>query len=531
MPLTTKTVQEIEQVVRAIIRNLIPGADVSALSDYDITARIAGAVFSGNQEQALFLLNQIFPSKAEEAYLLIHADVRNIERFAPTANRSTFLLTAEAVGITQPNASTITHADGTIYILDGAYTSFLPAWTGKTTGAGSSVDRLVVLPHTTDMAINDVLTVGGAKRAIKHIYTAAHVVELYHPLPVAPSPGTAITATIGVVGAATAQDPGAQANKPIGDVATLDEPEELGSDSFFAEVMFLESGGGGDLEDVEELRARVIAHDAFRPGAGNPEDYRSWARATPTIRIANAFVYPNARGHGTIDIVPYGLSGTRITPSSINSLIDAYVRTQMPFDDDLLIVPLTYDSPVVDFALAVFTEVGFEPDWSGSLSSSGSGGTTTVLTVGNNPTLFLEIGDRVVFSTGIGIVPSYIDVHTVVGLTATTVTIDPPLPFAPVSPPYSYNLSPAGPNTQAVLNAIKGCFDELGPGVDDGVGGTFVRHPDPSIEHPCVLKRSRIVQAVMNVEGVSNVNHTLVADVEPGAMQILRLGELVFTHS
>ena len=72
MALETKTLQETEELLRASVRGFIGEADVSALSDYDITVRILAMLFLGNQAQALEAVNQAFARKADADWLEEH---------------------------------------------------------------------------------------------------------------------------------------------------------------------------------------------------------------------------------------------------------------------------------------------------------------------------------------------------------------------------------------------------------------------------------------------------------------------------
>lgn len=538
MPLLTLTLDELIQLARDVIRNRIPGADVSEGSDYDLKARAFATVVQGNQHQALFLADQILPGTAEKAYLEEHGALRGVPRAQAAKAQGKVLLvfpeggTPSTANTTQPSGSVLTHADGTAYKTTADATSAKPVWTGKTTGVGSTVQRIVVNPDVVGMLAGDILDISGVPRAIAEVHTAVNAIDLYEALNQAPTPGSTLTARRGVLASILADTAEAAGNKPVGDSLTLAAPAGSAPNQFSATTYVQELTGGGDLEVDSEYRDSIRAFMANRPGSGNPEDYRQWSRATPGVRIADAFVYPGFRGLGTVDIVLWGLAGARLVGASVISAVQTYLESVAPGTDDLVVKTYAYKATPTAIHVKVLPRVGYEPDWNAapfSVPASPASSTTRIYVV-LSPAGIVEVGDRVlvpltvagrarlheakVTALGTGGVPYFLDVET--------------MPAAPVTSAAIYS---GGPLAQPIIDAIDALFDALGPGVTTA-GVTYMRHPSNAQGANHKLRPAHVIDTIMELAGVANVEiGTLpTAGDEPAAQEILQLGALTIEH-
>lgn len=523
MALETLTENEARDLIRAYFRNLIPGADVSDLTDYDVQARVLAALFAGNQAQAEYLLRQILPSTAEGTFLELHAQAVGTSK-APAAAAVGHVLLVGAASSVQPAGSVLTHSDGSEYTTDDNATLLTAGFSGKTTGpqADCSRKRLLVTPNTTGMVAGDVLTVSGVTSAIKEVFSSISVIELWHELPTVPATSTAITAATGAVVAVTASEADADGNKPPSDVLTLSAPGA----GVTAATTVLELAGGGDQETDEELRGRIQDFRANRPGSGNGADFRAWARETPEVRLDDAFVYPGRRGLGTVDVYPFGVEGARQVSQAVVDLVTAYLVERVAFADDISVAPTSLEVGETDVTLTVTSEVGYEADWLGTRTSSGVP-TTTDIPVTVNPIGTIEIGDRILVPLTIAGRPRTVQTD-VTGLTATAIQCA----ALPVAPAAAVVIRPGGPLGASVISVIEELFDDLGPGDTTATLQVSTRVPPPSEAWPDVLRLARLVEAVMGIVGVANVTFSAPgADVTPSVAKIVKLGDLTITFA
>ena len=526
MPLTTKTQAELEQLVRSHLRNLIPGgADVSPGSDYDVMARVVAAIFLGNQEQARYIARQILPTTADADFVLLHAAVRALELLSAAKATGSVFIQASVAGTPQPISSVLEHSDGTRYTTIAAFVSATPTFSGKTVGSGSTSRRVIVLPSVSGISANDAISINGVVRVVKEVLASINAVEVYFDFPAAPTPTAAIDPVTGMVASIVAEKTGEDGNKLPGDTLTLESPglnvEEV--------TTVLELSGGGDEETIDELRSRVLDVMSVRPGSGNVEDYRQWARETPDVRLADAFVYAGYRGAGAIDIIPFGISGARITSAEAVTKIDTHVRTKAPATDDLRVLQLAEESPAIAVALAITVKRGYEKDWEGSYTLDGSAHTTSRISLLSFDTGAIEIGDRILIAVDHGGKTKTFQVN-VTSVFAAQIDFEPALPAVPAAGTEIY---PGGPNTQDVLDAIESLFDTRGTGeLDVAAGKTYERHPAPADLWDYRVRVGHIIAAVLGVTGVDGVTVTAPAsDQEPDPLARLGLGEITLTFA
>ena len=538
MPLTTKTFSELVTLAKNAVRTRITQADTSDGSHYDLFSRMLAAVFFGNQEQARYVLRQIFPDTAETSFLEDHADGRGIDRLQPAAGGGQVQIEGTASS-TQGAGSALTHADGTAYTMGSGVTLTLPTWTGKTVGSGSSVGRVIVLPDVSDMSADDLVTIDGEVRAIRTVLNSVNAIDFYEPLAAAPAATTAITATAGAVATVTADATGKSANKDTGDTLTLSSPGA----GVTAATTVLEISGGRDLERDEELAERIQDFDSRRPGAGNLEQIREWARTVDGVGVSEAFVFPGFRGFGTVDVVIYGASGSRAMPSEDVATVQAALDTLTDPGLDLLVLSAVFESIPSDIVIRVEPAPGFEADFSDlTFEITGSSSTTSRLFLNADPVGTIEVGDRVFVPVQIGGMWKTYE-QNVTALNSGSQYIDVEAPSGgvalPAAPTVGTEILPSGPFGATLLAAIEAVFEDLGPGtdfIDLSIQSaiTVHRHPEPATAFDPNLRETRLLKAALGVTGAEDANVSAlkgttspIEDVIPDPQETVMLGKLL----
>jgi uncharacterized phage protein gp47/JayE len=518
MTYSTLTLEQSIDLARNEIRNRIPGADVSRGSDYDILARVLGTMFFGTQAQGEYLSRQALPDTAELTYLERHAAIRGIYRqLAAGSTGSVMLLGTGAGPYVQPVNSVLEHADGTQFELTAPATVYTPTWSGKTLVTGSTRSRVLVAPNTAGMAAGDVVDIGGEKIVIGELVALASAFDTLTPINTTSAPGTAITPASGTIASVRSLSTGATTSKPAVDVLTLAAPTAGISAS--ATVLLL--SGAGDQESDDEIRARTLDHTAVPPGGGNVEDFRTWARTTLGVRLGDAFVFPNRRGLGTVDVYPVGIAGARPPSASMLAAVTAQIALKTPALLDVLVKSFTY-SAEIDVTVQIVAGAEWASDF-GITSYTVSGGSTASRI--NTSASFIglaEIGDHVVLQCVIGGL-RYAFQRTIASITAAYFDLDSPLPAVPVS---GQTIRSGGPLWQTAYDAIVDIFENLGPGSAAG-GVGYIRHPAPVDAFPETLYLASIVRAVQSIHGVSNCVVTDPAlDTTAALGEILRRGKI-----
>lgn len=532
MALETKTQDELEAIIRGAVRGHITDADVSEGSDYDITARMAATAARLGQAQAAGLAKEIFPADASDEFLERHARRKGLTA-QPAAKAVGKIQILSSTFTPQPIGSELEHDDGTAYVTTANATPTNPAVVGKTVALGSTPGRLIISPNTTGMAADQVYEVEGHIRAIREVIGGStDAVDLYEPLPRAPTSGAALTSQYAAVVAIEAIEVGAAGNKPVGDVLTLSAPQT----GITPEVRVLELSGGGDAERPDELRARVVDADAEHPGGGNREHIRTLARETPGVRIADAIVFPGLRGLGTCDVIPIGPAGARRVGAVVCAAIAAHLADQLDERLDLDVYPLEYDTPT-DVDITVTTGVGYEADWSGGpLAIAVSPDSTTgrvyltatavgvvpifarvlipIFTAGRWRTYECEVTDVATIGA-----EHWLDVRVLDGGSA--------LPAAPVDT--DPGVFPGGPLAASVIEAVEAYFDTLGPSRKVASAAlSYERHPEPAIAWDDTVRLGALSGEIDDVPGAVDVDvNAPVANVQPNAPQTARLGKLL----
>lgn len=527
MAFTTLTIDDAEQLVLAIIRGSIPDLDTSDRSDAQNLARAIATLFVGNQEQALYLLRQCFPSRAEGDYLALWGQILNADRLpaAKAIGKAAFVATSGTA--TQSTGSTATTSDAESYTSTADATVALPVFTGKTAGAGSTTTRVVVLPNTTNMNRDELVLINGAVRAIKDVVSGEYAIDLYEPLPAAPSTGDAVAAQRGIVVSIQAAVAGTSGNRSPGDTITLASP----ASNVTAAGRVCELTGGGAEETTEEQQQRFQALQAFRPGSGNHEFYRALARSTPGARLADAFVFTAARSSGSVDVVPFGVSGSRMLGDSVVAVVAAHMTPKISFADDLRVRSWEYESSVQPVTLVVDPHVGSEPDVPPATALltavTGYGPANTLAFAVSPGSVGIQKGDRVCVNVLLSNGLYLLEERVVTSLLAFGVTLDDDL----TGDPTSENLYSGGPLTAGIQAAVGSVFDGLGVGGEQDVTA-LVRHPSSALGFDASLSQATLVKAVAGVTGVRGVVVSAPASTQdPASFKRWRMGRLIITYT
>lgn len=522
--LELRTFQESYELARSLIRNYVDQADVSPGSDYDLTARVLAAMFQGNQAQAEFVADQIYPDTSSGEYLERHA-ARVGGRLPATKASLTAQATAPSGTDTIPSGTALTHSSGQSYKTTSAAVIALPAWTAKTVVVGSNRYRVFLSPDVSSMNVGDIVDINGEERMIQATNATVNCVDLWEPLSKDPSPGDTASPVRGALLQIQADETGPEGNQIQGDTLTITSPPGVVD----AATRIVTASGGADLEKDDDLKARIAAHDEQPPGTGNVAHYRALARQATDYRVADAVVYPGFRGFGTIDVIPLGPSGARFPTATMATIVDAIIADEAPYVDDVLVLTPTL-SAYKEVTMTVYIETGNEADFENLTGYAVlTGSSASRLQLDSNPVGTIEVGDRILYSARFGGIWQVYE-RKVTAVANSYLDLDTALPFTPSTNPDGRNdVFSSGPLGLSVVAAIEGVFDALGPGV--GPLTQFERHPSPADEWDPVLRLNALRCAVTSLDGVrdvtiNTVDDTTPADITPAAQQIVRQGQL-----
>lgn len=536
MPFTTLTKEAIEALYRSQVRGLIPNADLTEGSDEDLRAQVMGTVFLGNQEQARYLARQIFPRTADAEYLEQHKATRGLPDINAAKASGTVILIGSSAGLVQAAGSLLTAPDGEAYTLDANATTVQATFTGKTwTVEGTNQLRIRVAPDVSSMFAGDVVQLApNVYAVIRDVISDVNIIEFEAEVQYVLA-GGAISAPYAAVASVTASATGPSGNKDSYEILTVDSPTAgIDANAYVSRI-----SGGGDDETTAELRSRLEDFIAARPGSGNLEDFRQWARETPNVRIEDAFVYSGLRAGGTVDIMPRGTLPGRVTGDNVNAAIQAYVDSKAGANDDAWVRPMEYDATYRNVEMTVAVAAGYEPDNPNMFTLVGNavGVDGPALIAGGSSTTELEIS--VLYSpASVGMKVNHrIAIHVTIGggqetfvrrissVQGTSITLDAALPVAPA---VGDEVWPASATTESIIDAVYAKFDALGPGATN-----LVRWPDPTFLYPFELYKSDLVVAARSVSGIRDADVTVpvsTATVPPDG-KVLRPGYVKITHA
>lgn len=569
---TTKTFDEMIELVKAVIVSKQPLADVSEGSDYDITARILATVFMGNQSQADFLARQIIGPGSTGEFLLKHLNAHGIENRVATKSTGKFLLGATNNGDVQPAGSQISSADGTPFVTTADAQTRTATWSGRTIAYALSLDRLVISPSAVGMQIGDVLLDVNKARicAIKDIGPAADFsaypyvyIDIYPPYRFdnAPVDNSPITPFCGAVVPAESVNTGADTGKIAGDISTLSGP--VGT--IVAECEVLEMAGGADDATEADNQALLAARLSQTKLGGTDQYYRELALSTPGLTLEDAIVFSNVWGLGVHTVYPISKfrDERRVGAAAIAAISDHMNAGALP-GDQIDVRNMLY--VFYSMHVTVVPAFGFEPDFQIPDAYNGNAITPGMPLDGGNSNAaigkigidlsdlgfvnagitdlnqFIEVGDRVAFFpySGLGF-RSKLYHLTVIQVQINYVIVDP----HPILDQATVRIFAGGPLIEPVNEAMLGFFGDLGPGNTVFVpwlGGdpapqpeanmTYRRHPDAAQAWPGTFHAAKLLAAVVDIEGVADarLGGPVSENIIPEVGQTVGISRLTISH-
>ncbi len=143
-----------------------------------------------------------------------------------------------------------------------------------------------------------------------------------------------------------AETASAATNRDEGAVMTLADPSLYPSLSQDAEVSAAGLGGGADVEDIESLRARILARKSRPPQGGALPDYETFALEVPGVLKAWAWQFTNGIGSIAVYVLFKGRVH-RIPTGADVAAVQAYIdaRRLIRVDDLVAVAPVA--APVV----------------------------------------------------------------------------------------------------------------------------------------------------------------------------------------
>jgi hypothetical protein len=531
VPLTTRSLPELRDLARRLLRNLLPELDSYEGTDLDRLGRALASMFLGTQGQIAYAQRARFPSSAGVDELLRHGAARSLFRKGASSASGLVLAVGSDPTVLPvvPPFQTLTSPTGIEYVNPFSSSA---AWSSGTPVVllGSGLERLLV-SDVTGLVVDSLVSIGGQLAVIRTVDATLSIVDLYVPLAVPVPEGTAILPASGALVSV-----GATTSGRAGNVTPLEEltPSSpiAGVDRFLA----ISIDGGADIEELDtSFRARLVAEWASPATYGSIGWYRRTAASVEGVE--DAAVYANFGGAGVHYIVPIGPPGfRRVGTATRQAVVDAIADSDGPPPADTPIVDqgtiqAIGDAPEVTVEIA--TETGFEPDFVDSVGMRIQPGSTTLELIVDRVPSTLERGDRVLISqryaTGWQLLERTVGS---IDAPALRIELEEALPVAALTHPSGQvDVRTSGPNALEILAALEGVFDELGPSVTTGAT-EYERLPAPSDLYDPVLRVARLYGATEDLPGVRNVELVSIdgaspADVTPAAaLTWTRRGEI-----
>jgi uncharacterized phage protein gp47/JayE len=451
----------------------------------------------GLEARALRMTLQIFPDTADDEFVLLHAELIGLARFAPSpatlgvrvAGTASLFVTGLAV-----TGDTLGAADGT---------AFLPVDT-----LGATLDE-ITLDDNGD------------------------------------GTGDAIIR-------ARAQASGTVGNKPPGTVLIWSSaPAGMVSQGVVTSIVV----PGNDEERIDDLAQRVIDWWRERPGSGNRSQWREWGLAVDGVE--QVFVYPRYHATlgagilGAVTLVCLGpaqgdnpdgsarfLSGDVLLAigNYIEGTGDAHGMPVPDEDEGLQLRPVGMDPADYfpetgipdphDVEVFVTNDTANPPPWTGSMTVDAASDATHLVVTGDHTA---KNGKDALVQVGTAFIRGAVQKVTLnTGVFATGKTTwtfgGGVLLAAPVA---STPVYPGLPNWQSIRLTIFGFFDRLTPG---DAAAPSRRWPRESNTNPIVLYRNALCAEVIKA-GIGVNNATIPTDpgvdVTPPAKSVVTLAKLI----
>lgn len=518
------TRDELVERGRNLLRTRRRGIDLGVGGDYDLWARILGALAWSEQKRAEGLFLSLDPRTSVGDFLAAYAAELAAGREVPaTASaaqpaKGMVMLLAQpgSSTIVQPAGSIVRHPDGTEFTLDEDVT--IPALGDKTFYAGHLSNRSRIYQgHLgggfVDVRVGEVYlaTATGELCAVRGTNHESlelpepirHLVDWYIPLTRDVVMHDSFVRQRGIVALVTAKSPGARGNKDAGDPLTLVGP--VGTMRPQAYVLAL--SGGYDAMSKAELQAAIAALlGAPRASLGTLEDLRALALGTAGVALADCYVTPAVSGLGTYTLLPVRSDGAYVNLAD-RGAIQAQVEGLVSAADQLDVEPVFEVADTRIDTLTVQVSTRYRPDW--ALSDETLPGLTVASATPSTITLEVTppmiVGDRVIV-TNRGDSGPYLVARRVTGIAGLVLTLDEPLPF-PADGGDSY-VTPGGALAEPILEALYEAYGARAPSVGTG----RVRVPPPvGSDDPDAL-----VSVIARLEGVLDAAYRA-GPLAPGA--------------
>lgn len=530
------TREELVTRARALIRNLVRGADVSNGSDYDMKARVIAAVAYGLQTQAEVITRLLDPRKAFGAFLREYADTMGVGGSLVETSIAAQKASGQAVLISSTNTqlqasgSALTHADGTAYVTTANATT---AGTGKVIRAGfRSSRRRIFQGHVgggfVSPAAGEVYQFAPTSEyaAVLGVSngsaTQQYLVDLYNDLDSDPAMHDTLTQVFGAVVDIQASAGGLVGNKDAKDTLTLTSP----SGTIQATAYILRLSGGRDQLTTGQMQAAIRDLQGTRLGAMTLEEIRQLGLSYPWLSLRELFVFPGKNGVGTYEIQPIASDHVHVTSADRNAIRTHMLARMSPADD----IATSTATEVTDNLVTLEVRVadGYGPDWKLATGNTaaltvGVGSTTTRVVLAS--TTGIEVDDRIIVSCAQGSSPyaPYIVQRRVTAVAAGYVDVDSALPYPPVAT--TSFVTPGGPLGQAVIDAIYAHYDAQSPsGVNASPAIQYYRYPAPASTENIQGLYARVadVRGVLDSYGYYSSAPSLAYNevLHPGAIQI-----------
>lgn len=315
---------------------------------------------------------------------------------------------------------------------------------------------------------------------------------------------------------------GVIANKAEGEILTFVSPI-AGIDDDVTVTTGHALDGARDEETDSEYRARILSWYRYPPGGGNYGHYKNYAEGVGAC--VKAFVYPQYRGLGTIDVVCLGPGrsedsylGDRfnVDEDAIWTELDTEIRPCTADIGDLpsagptiaITEPVSQSQPIdVDITAAPRYGADFAVQFTATGMPSAS-----KINLGADPTGIILIGHRVIFNVQVGAI-WYPEIREVSNVGNPWIEVSEPFSSA-THDPVANGVKPGSAGAEAQLEALLDLFDSLTPG--DTITGT--RRPEVDPDNPTDLLIADIIDSLQSLPSVANVSVTTPAlDVTPAA--------------
>lgn len=506
------THDELDQTARNLLRTRRRGIDLGVGSDWDLTARLLGAVAWLAIEQGRVARRLVRPGKAFGEVLRQYAFDAGVGRELVATSTAALRATGKVIirsttgNQTLVAGSVLRHADGTEYTLDADVTT--PATATKVLRAGlRSGRRRLYQGHAGG---------GFVAAAAEEVYRFAptgelcalrdtdngvslqrHLFDLYNDLDADPTMHDLFSQQLGAVGRITAKKTGASGNKDAKDVLTVLAP----TGTLLAEATILTLSGGAEAMAEGEMQAALQALSTARAAIGTVDDIRTILLGYPGASLRECFVMPAFDGVGTFSLLPILEDGQYIG-ANLAADLAAYLQDRsLAAHYTLTTVYESVDTEIATLGVQVATT--FAPDWTlADPTTPGLGVTaSTANTLALSAVNGIAIGKRVLIANQ-GASGPYVVQRRVTSVAALTIGLDTPLPF-PADPGQAY-VTPGGPLGDAILDALYAAYAQQAP------SGPGTRWPPPSVSND----PNAIVAAVSDVPGVSD------ADYVPGSAPV-----------